>query len=90
MSGVCAGLRILVYSGDVDAIVPVIGTRRWIESLLLPVLRPWHQWRAQGQVAGFEVVYEGLTFATVRGAGHMVPYTQPARAAALFRRYLHG
>lgn len=80
----------LVYSGDIDAIVPVTGSRRWIESLQLPVRRPWHQWHVDGQVAGFEVQYEGLTFATVRGAGHMVPYTQPGRAAALFRRFLRA
>ena len=30
----------------------------------------------------------GLTFATVRGAGHMVPYTQPARALHLFEAFL--
>ena len=46
-----AGLRILVYTGDVDAIVPVIGTRNWIESLGLEVEAPWRAWRsATGQV----------------------------------------
>ena len=28
------------------------------------------------QVAGWRIDYEGLTFATVRNAGHMVPYVQ--------------
>jgi hypothetical protein len=32
-----ADLRILVYSGDVDGIVPVVGTRRWVSSLRLKV-----------------------------------------------------
>jgi serine carboxypeptidase-like clade 2 len=32
--------------------------------------------------------FAGLTFATVRGAGHMVPYTQPVRAAHLFKAFL--
>lgn len=27
----------LVYSGDVDGIVPVVGTRRWVASLRLKV-----------------------------------------------------
>ncbi len=34
--------------------------------------------------------YVGLQFATVRGAGHMVPYVQPARAAHLARNFLEG
>ncbi len=35
------------------------------------------------------MVYDGLTFATVRAAGHMVPYVQPERAAHVFRRWIH-
>lgn len=31
-----------------------------------------------------------LTFATVRGASHMVPYAQPARALTLFRSFISG
>lgn len=41
-----AGLRMLVYSGDVDGIVPVVGTRRWVASLRLKVGyhgTPWPQ-----------------------------------------------
>lgn len=37
-------LSMLVFSGDVDGIVPVLGTRRWIRSLALPVTRPWRPW----------------------------------------------
>lgn len=43
-----------------------------------------------GQTAGRVIVYEGLTFATVRAAGHMVPYVQPERAAYMFRKWIHG
>lgn len=47
----CApGLRIWVFSGDVDGIVPVLGSRRWIEGLELPLVTPWRPWRsATGQ-----------------------------------------
>ena len=37
-------LSMLVFSGDVDGIVPVLGTRRWIRSLDLPITRPWRPW----------------------------------------------
>ncbi|PRW44859.1 Serine carboxypeptidase 24 isoform B [Chlorella sorokiniana] len=84
-----AGLKILVYSGDVDAIVPVIGTRNWIRELDLPITKPWRPWTSStGQVGGWTVEHQGLTFASVRGAGHMVPYTQPERALHLFSSYL--
>lgn len=39
-----ADLDILVFSGDVDGIVPVIGTRRWLASLQLPILQEWRPW----------------------------------------------
>jgi serine carboxypeptidase-like clade 2 len=43
-----------------------------------------------GQVGGYTQGYQGLTFATVRGAGHMVPGTQPDRALAMVQRWTNG
>lgn len=85
-------IRLLVYSGDIDAIVPVIGSRKWIEGLNLDVVEKWRPWRSStGQVAGWTQDFErGLSFATVRGAGHMVPYTQPERAMYLFQSFIHN
>ena len=85
------GLDIVVFSGDVDAIVPVTGTRNWLDRLGLEVEEKWRPWMdSEGQVGGYRVKYNGLTFATVRDAGHMVPYTQPGRAFDLFSRALEG
>lgn len=43
------------------------------------------------QVGGYTQEYEGgLTFATVRGAGHMVPTHQPGRALSLVSHFLSG
>ncbi|DBA70172.1 TPA: hypothetical protein ACH3X2_012218 [Trebouxia sp. C0005] len=39
-----ADLNILIFSGDVDGIVPVIGTRRWLASLELPIIKEWRPW----------------------------------------------
>ncbi|KAG2491396.1 hypothetical protein HYH03_010187 [Edaphochlamys debaryana] len=85
-----ANLRMLIFSGDVDGIVPVVGTRRWVASLRLKDRSPWRPWYSEGQVGGYIVGYEGLTFATVRGAGHMVPYVQPQRASHMARNWLQG
>jgi serine carboxypeptidase-like clade 2 len=81
-------LRIMVYSGDVDGIVPVYGSRLWIDSLELPILDSWRHWMLDKMVAGYVQKYDKLTFATVRGAGHMVPGTQPDRALAMFTRFI--
>lgn len=71
--------------------MPVTGTRAWIHGLALEVAEPWRAWTsASRQVGGWTVRYShGLTFATVRGAGHMVPYTQPERALHLFNSWVH-
>eukprot|EP00939_MAST-03C_sp_MAST-3C-sp1_P003751 g3751.t1 len=55
---VTSGLRILQYSGDADPCVPYIGTARWIESLNLPVAKPWRPWKAMSEYSGYVVRYE--------------------------------
>ncbi|XP_068661703.1 serine carboxypeptidase-like 26 [Aristolochia californica] len=83
-----AGLRIWVYSGDTDGRVPVIGTRYWVEALGLPLKSPWSNWYNENQVGGRFVKYEGLTLATVRGAGHLVPLNKPSEALLLINSFL--
>lgn len=45
-------LKIWVFSGDVDADVPITGTVRWLEKLRdefsLPVMEPWREWWIPG------------------------------------------
>ncbi len=89
--------RILVYSGDVDGIVSTTGTRMWIREQLvtydfITVSRSWAPWMVGINVGGYVTQYNGgqFTFATVRGAGHMVPGTQPERAYQMLTRWLAG
>jgi carboxypeptidase C (cathepsin A) len=42
------------------------------------------------QVGGWTQVYKGLTFVTVRDAGHMVPADKPSQALQVFKRFLAG
>nr|CAB3451344.1 unnamed protein product [Digitaria exilis] len=85
-----AGLRIWVFSGDTDSVVPVTATRFAISHLGLKVKIRWYPWYSAGQVGGWSEVYEGLTFASVRGAGHEVPLFQPRRAFRMFQSFLAG
>eukprot|EP00249_Psilotum_nudum_P004777 c18276_g2_i1 orf=1389-2786(+) len=84
------GLRIWVYSGDVDSVVPVTATRYSLAQLKLPIKVKWYPWYHKQQVGGWTEIYEGLTFVTVRGAGHEVPRFQPARAFTLVKSFLAG
>ncbi|XP_074558305.1 serine carboxypeptidase II-2 [Curcuma longa] len=84
------GLRIWIFSGDTDAVIPVTSTRYNVDALKLPTLTPWHAWYDDGQVGGWTQAYKGLTFVTVRGAGHEVPLHQPKLALVLFKSFLSG
>ncbi|KAF8401280.1 hypothetical protein HHK36_012213 [Tetracentron sinense] len=85
-----AGLKIWVYSGDTDGRVPVLGSRYCIEALGLPLISPWRSWFHKNQVGGRIVEYEGLTFVTVRGAGHLVPLNKPSESLSLIHSFLSG
>ncbi|KAI9125669.1 hypothetical protein K1719_003087 [Acacia pycnantha] len=87
---IAAGLRIWVFSGDTDSVVPVTATRFSLNSLKLKINTRWYPWYIGGQVGGWTEVYDGLTFAAVRGAGHEVPLFQPIRALTMFKSFLEG
>ncbi|CAI8598441.1 unnamed protein product [Vicia faba] len=88
-------IPIWIYSGDQDSVVPLLGTRTLIRELAhdlkFKITDPYRVWFHKGQVGGWVTEYgKLLTFATVRGAGHMVPYGQPSRALHLFQSFLSG
>ncbi|KAL3526592.1 hypothetical protein ACH5RR_011248 [Cinchona calisaya] len=87
---IAAGLRIWVFSGDVDSVVPVTATRYALEQLKLTTKIPWYPWYVKKQVGGWTEVYNGLTFATIRGAGHEVPLFKPRAALQLLKSFLAG
>ncbi|ETV92237.1 hypothetical protein H310_13469 [Aphanomyces invadans] len=88
------GIQVLVYSGDADMVVNFMGTQRWISSwgLQLKVVSKWQAWFGpDNQLAGYTEEYAGgLTFKTVKGAGHMVPADQPLHAVYMFECFLFG
>ncbi|KAL2517088.1 Serine carboxypeptidase-like 31 [Abeliophyllum distichum] len=85
-----AGFRIWVYSGDTDGRVPFMSTRYSLSSLGLPITMAWRPWYHQQQVGGWLQEYEGLTFATFRGAGHAVPIFKRSESLAFFSSFLSG
>ncbi|XP_039136100.1 serine carboxypeptidase-like 27 [Dioscorea cayenensis subsp. rotundata] len=87
---IAGGLRIWVFSGDTDAVVPVTATRYSIDALKLPTITNWYPWYDNGKVGGWSQVYQGLTFVTITGAGHEVPLHRPRQAMILFRHFLQN
>ncbi|KAH7547925.1 hypothetical protein JRO89_XS14G0040200 [Xanthoceras sorbifolium] len=87
---IAAGIRIWLYSGDADAILPLTATRYSIDALNLKTDIEWYAWidPFNEQVGGWTQVYKGLTYVTVRGAGHEVPLTKPRLALLLFNYFL--
>ncbi|XVF36223.1 hypothetical protein REPUB_Repub19eG0040000 [Reevesia pubescens] len=75
-----SGVSVWIYSGDTDGALPVTCSRYAINKLGTPIKTAWYPWYTQGEVGGYAVGYQNLTFVTVRGAGHFVPSYQPARA----------
>lgn len=76
-------------SGDTDGRVPVTSTRYSIKKMGLKIKKGWRAWFHKRQVGGWMEVYEGgLTFVTIRGAGHQVPVFAPAQSLSLFTHFL--
>ena len=89
-------LKIMVYSGDDDSVCATLGTQQWMWSIgMTPKSGEyWSPWKFdnsedQGQTAGFITKFEeGMSFATVHGAGHMVPQTRPAQSLQLMTAFV--
>ncbi|CAA7266369.1 unnamed protein product [Cyclocybe aegerita] len=89
------GVRALIYVGKNDWICNHVGNERWTLDL------EWtggaefrkqglREWIVQDQAAGMTRSAKGLTFATIEGAGHMVPYDKPKEALEMVNRWLAG
>ncbi|KAG1047184.1 hypothetical protein G6F43_010356 [Rhizopus delemar] len=90
-----AGVRVLLYVGEMDWICNWIGNLEWtlnmrwkgkIGYIRAPVL-PWYS-TLTGKHAGDVRTFENLTFLKVFGAGHMVPFDQPENALDFFDKWL--
>ncbi|XP_060199319.1 serine carboxypeptidase-like 11 [Lycium barbarum] len=83
------GYRSLIYSGDHDMGVPFQSTEAWIKSLNYSIVDNWRQWTVNGQVAGYTRSYSNkMTFATVKGAGHVAPEYKREECFNMFKRWI--
>ena len=85
-------LKVWVFSGTEDGVLPTLGTMRWINKLNLTIEKTWTQYYDDNkQVCGFVQQYkEGLVIVTVKGAGHMVPQDKRASAYKMYNAFIKG
>ncbi|KAI0069196.1 peptidase S10 serine carboxypeptidase [Artomyces pyxidatus] len=71
------GVRVLIYAGTYDWQCGWVANQLWLEKLEWSgqagyVAAEWRDWEVDGSAAGETKTWGNLTFATVRGAGHMM------------------
>lgn len=84
--------RMMKYSGNIDAVVPTDGTLGWINSLNRTIVNEWRQFNSSdtsGQVGGWIEDYDGLTFVSFLGAGHMVPADRPVAMKDIVYKWIN-
>jgi cathepsin A (carboxypeptidase C) len=82
------GIKVLIYAGDQDYICNWIGVKAWTDEMDweghdMYINAPIYDW-----FGGTVRFYKNFAFATVSGAGHMVPMDQPENSLKLFRALL--
>ncbi|KZT24355.1 serine carboxypeptidase [Neolentinus lepideus HHB14362 ss-1] len=87
------GVDVLIYAGTYDWICNWVGNERWTLALDWSgkeefVSQSLREWKVNGEVAGMTRSAKGFTFATIDGAGHMVPYDKPWESLEMVNRWL--
>jgi len=90
-----AGIRVVIYNGDLDLICNWVGGKMWADSMKWSGQRnfaaaPMKTWNINGVPAGKSKTYNGFTFVKVNQAGHMVPHDQPANALQILKNIVTG
>ena len=82
-------VKILLYSGNTDAVVPYVETEEYIREL------GWSKTEEKmpfpndkGNLMGWKTEYDGLTYVIINGAGHMVPENKPHAAYVMLMDFI--
>lgn len=91
-----AGVKTLVFSGDVDiATCPFASTQFAVQALNRTAKTTWAAWTVDtaagaGQLGGYIQDYDGYTFATVKAGGHEATGYMPLSSYALIEGFITG
>ncbi|VDC04910.1 unnamed protein product [Peniophora sp. CBMAI 1063] len=89
------GVRVLIYIGKNDYVCNWIGNWKWLTVLDWTGAEAFKEsetrnWEVDGKVVGETRSSGHLTWATIEGAGHLVPYDQPEVALTMVNRWFGG
>jgi len=87
------GIRVLVYAGELDLMCHWLGSKAWTLDLEWSGKEEYTQderreWAVDGRTAGWTRSARGLTYVSVRGAGHLAPYDKPVETLVMVQRWL--
>jgi len=87
-------IRVLIYSGDTDMLVPFGSTEKYLGKLALQVTSTWRKWSAgDNQTSGFITGYtknSNTRFVTVKGAGHSAPKDKRLETGYIITQFLNN
>ncbi|XP_072014104.1 lysosomal protective protein-like [Amphiura filiformis] len=85
--------RILVYSGDCDAVCNFLGNEWMVNNFGLEEEVQWRPWLynpgTSDQIAGFVKEFSHIAFVTVKGAGHYAPADRPGAMQQLIYNFIN-
>ncbi|KAF0699302.1 Aste57867_10144 [Aphanomyces stellatus] len=89
-----AGVRVLIYAGDADAMCNFQGIDAWTKALAWPHHMAFNNatetpLQVHGHSSGVVRSSHNLSFVRIFHAGHMVPMDQPEVSLALMNRFFH-
>ena len=89
------GYKVLIYSTQLDVIVPHVGIRNFVNSLNWIGSNKFRKtgqrlWRVNQDVAGYIKSSDNLNYLFIRNAGHSAPYDQPEVCFRMITDFTRG
>lgn len=82
-------LKTIIFNGDVDMVCTALGGEWFVHSLGVQPTSTYKMWRAGSVIAGFAQTFsKNVTFATVKGAGHLVSKDKPKESLHMISAFL--
>ncbi|KAJ3423911.1 serine carboxypeptidase-like 48-related [Anaeramoeba flamelloides] len=88
------GYKVLLYNGQFDLIVNLLGAEDWIKNINWAGKTNFNNadrkiWKVDDNVAGYVKNYENLTYIMLLASGHLAPMNQPKNTYDMISRFVN-